>query len=162
MSTSLTFNTSTYILSPPLESLVPNHFLLHVSVAGDQAVDEPLHDDGLPPGQDEQEPQLPLSMILHSMNLEKKLKKTKIIALANLWLHPEVKCPEEEEGEGSRGVGQGGVVPAGGHQQPRQQAADHAYVLIHGECQEVPLGQGGGDGHDGGAQVDDQDLQDQS
>ena len=98
MSTSLTFNTSTYILSPPLESLVPNHFLLHVSVAGDQAVDEPLHDDGLPPGQDEQEPKLPLAMVSTPMNLQQMLiRYSRCYFSKPLAPLSEVKCTETEE-----------------------------------------------------------------
>ena len=85
-----------------------------MGVAGVQAVGELPHHNGLPSSQDEQEPQIPVAMVLHSMNL---------------WLHSEVKCTEEEEGECRGGVGQVRVVPAGGHQQPRQQAANHAYIL---------------------------------
>ena len=62
--------------------------------------------------------------------------------------------PEEEDGKGEGGVEQGHVVTGPGQQHPAQQAHDHTDVLVHAEGKEVPLGERGGDGHDGGGQVD--------
>ena len=67
--------------------------------------------------------------------------------------------PEQEESEGGSRVDETDVVPGAVQQEPHQQAADHPYVLVHAEGQEVPLAQGGGNVHQVAGQADEQDLQ---
>ena len=78
--------------------------------------------------------------------------------MTNLGLHPQVQGSEEEDGEGEGGVGEGRVVAAGREEHPHEEAEDHAHVLVHAEGHDVALGQRGVDVHDGGGQVDDEQL----
>ena len=79
--------------------------------------------------------------------------------MTNLGLHPQVQGSEEEDGEREGGVGERRVVAAGREEHPHEEAEDHAHVLVHAEGHDVALGQRGVDVHDGGGQVDDEQLQ---
>ena len=103
-----------------------------------------------------------------------------------LWLNPELESAYEEEGDGRGHVGEDGVVRLRGQRQDEagHQQSDHGHVLhkemntfginfaqknilyhdpylVRREAEHVPLAETGVDAHEGEAQVDAPQLQDQ-
>ena len=107
----------------------------------------PPHEQRLQNCVDQQQVQLPLSVLLHSVHLG---------------LYPQLERADEEHGQGEGDVDQGRVEH---RRRPREQAQQqrdrHAHVLVTAEAQNVPFAQVGHDAHDCEGQVDDGQLEHQ-
>ena len=72
-----------------------------------------------------------------------------------------MKSSEEEESEGKSSVSNSCVVATGGEEESHDETEDHPDVLVHTEGHDVALRQGGVNVHDGGGEVDHNELQHQ-
>ena len=129
-------------------------------VGRDEAVGQQPHYHRLQAHHREQQPDLPLPVTLHSVDLEEgEWGREWEDHQSYLRLHSEVEGPEEEEGEGEGGVGQGGVVAAGREEHSHYQREDHPHIFVHTERHGVKHLKVGVDAHDPGDEIDHDELQ---